>query len=190
MATRGFPLTKYSLILSSRWIGSVWVIGPARSESASNNTTTELVGENDTQAIRLADSGRIIDANDPTVAINFHYTGRSISSKDYFEVLMQAAVILAYDGPSRPFQILHAINHAGTVVLNINAFHGQGEHPAKKIGTSLLLVLQARLAGRSFDGLEFTVMIGHPDHRQAVAQGSIFRLTPHQPPGGEVATAK
>lgn len=178
MAMRGFPATAYQLRLSGELIASIYVIGMQSSEIRSNKSTTELVGGNgfDISSVAAA-SGEIFDRDDPAVAIKFRQTGRRISSNDFFYVLMRAAIIVAYDGSSRPFDQLHATNDRGDVALNIRALYSDGEHPARKIGNSLLLILQAAQAGRSLVELEFTVMIGHPSNRKAAAQGFFMRLS-------------
>ena len=131
---------------------------------------TESLEVPDTATSSYADTeGEIVAPDDPTLAISYRHTGRRVDSKLWFRLIMQAAIIITYDGSA--FDHLNALTEDGGLHLNIYTLGG---HPdPKKIARSLLLL--PRL-GRRIDELEWTIKFGAASNRQPVAEGFFLQL--------------
>lgn len=194
MSEHKFVPTITQISFLGKVVGSVHLVslkglGPSSSETTIEDGTKELIrtpllGNSSI----VADSGQIVDSNDPRVAVEYRHTGRRVNSKDWFQLTMQALIIIACDGTSRSFSHLNAVAESADVTLNIHALHGQHPDP-KDVALTMLLLLSIAQTGW-FDELEFTLKIGDPDNRTPLAEGFFFRLSRDRMPGDEAATAK
>ena len=109
-------------------------------------------------------SGRWVDPQDKRFALDYSWRGPNIDRDDIFTAILQALIILSYDGIGEDFYWLNARSATGNCALNIRK-PGPVDHPSVIPGVtvvSLTYVLADLFTAHDrFAGLDFQFVIQH-----------------------------
>lgn len=163
---RSFYITKIEISLLGRSIGEIWMVPldpPVPASISAANVTAQtaadelegfFAGTLSTNAV-VPDSGRYIDPDLPSLAIDYTFSNRRVKAADVLTCIMQALLIISYDG-AVDFEYLNAV--VPNLALNIHATTAPDGLP-KQADISLYQWNLALffLAVRRWDELDFVV---------------------------------
>lgn len=158
--TRSFSVTKVEIYISEVLIGIARFIKRPRSQNVAGQlpkTLADIHVDNLEAHSNIDDRGRYEDATVPRLAIDYEFTGRKVNSEDTFTCLMEAFMILSYDGDVN-FHALNAVSASGNAGLNIH--HTDRLVPGQWIIKELVLLLTLFCVdNRRFEGIEFDMWV-------------------------------
>ncbi|KAL8720070.1 MAG: hypothetical protein Q9225_003005 [Loekoesia sp. 1 TL-2023] len=180
MSDHGFLPTLVELVVSGNTVGIACFTRLPDGISTSKGTAMEHVEENNIVVkSKNGESGTIVAPWDPKKAVEFRHTGRKVQSRDIFTLIMQALIIINYDGSLRPFRSLDAVTESGSSALHMHAIGN--EQPDPELVADLLplvagVFIPRRGQAAEFDEMEFTLEYGEPSDRKRMVEGWFLLL--------------
>ncbi|KAI4180332.1 MAG: hypothetical protein L6R41_007295 [Letrouitia leprolyta] len=188
MADGNFHPTSVEIFMFEQLIGTIYITKRSTTNSPSNDRMLPRRQDDDAKTIGprsspsnisdLEDGGRYIDPNRNDCSIVYEWSSGKIDSKDIFTTIMEAMIIVAYDGTHVPFDALNAVSASGNCAMNIHKTPGIPDQPSGFKATTLLFLLPNLIVQqRRFQGLDFSFEFGAPGTPQkSIFQGFIMGL--------------
>ena len=183
---RSFYSTKIDVTIFGKPVGVIWILGFGRlshDETIANQTAQSIPSTNIQDDIlnatgdQVPDSGVYADDLVPGIELDYRFGPRKIKSEDIFTCLMEAFLIMVYEGEVN-FDHLNVISAALPPRLALNIHHTNRLVPTNSVVGSLLWLIALFYASeKRFDEMDFDMMIkvsGRP--RLNRAAGFFMRL--------------
>lgn len=184
--TRSFYGTRIDISIFGKPIGVIWILGLGQyvhDETIANQTAQSIPSTNIQDDLLNAigddvpDSGVYADSHVPGMELGYSFSPRKAKSEDIFTCLMEAFLILVYEGEVN-FSHLDVISAALPPRLALNIHHTARYVPSNSvIGGLLWLIARFYATKQRFDEVDFDMMIkvsGRPPLNRAA--GFFMRL--------------
>ena len=171
--TRSFYSTKIDVTIFEKPVGVLWILGmgPYPLDGTIANQTARSISNGSIKddgfnAIRddVPDSGVYTDNLIPGIELDYKFTPRKVKSEDIFTCLMEAFLIVTYEGDVN-FINLNAVSAVLPPRLTLSIYHTDRLVPKNNVvGDLLWLVAQFYATHKRFDEMEFVMIIKAPGY--------------------------
>ena len=170
---RSFYITRIDVSIFEKPIGVLWIRTRRwLPDGAIANQPAQLISNSSIKDDRfnatgddVPDSGVYTDTGTPGMELHYTFNPRKVKSEDIFTCLMEAFLILTYEGYTMGFNHLDAVSAPLPPRLALNIHKSDRYVPRNDvIGNLLWLIMQFYATQKRFNEIDFVMIINAPGH--------------------------
>ncbi|KAL8842273.1 MAG: hypothetical protein Q9170_000599 [Blastenia crenularia] len=178
MSSHGMPPTRVKIALADKVIGTIDITHIDSGTAVSKRDQVNSAKENNSTLTGIGNdiwSGRIVDPADARNAVVFHHRGRVLREEEQLMLLMQALIIITYDGRYVLFNSMYAVSQSGGCAMYMHAL-GRDRPDPSYVAEMVALLVGAFYPSMMFYETEFVMEYGRPERRRDMVNGRFVVL--------------